>query len=144
MRFSWSVTAPFLRQKKIFFWTGGTWAYQNFTIHNSYRKEEIHICLLSPLLLLIKVFLKRTNPKIRGKTRFLACRVEAGLGGGVGHTSWSRDKALRKLVAAILSLAEVVGSESTAMDSKGNKVLVCDNGTGVSSIATALQGILCI
>ena len=37
-------------------------------------------------------------------------------------------------MAAILFLARVVGSESTAMDSKGNKVLVCDNGTGVSSI----------
>lgn len=37
-------------------------------------------------------------------------------------------------MAAILFLAKVVGSESTAMDSKGNKVLVCDNGTGVSSI----------
>lgn len=27
---------------------------------------------------------------------------------------------------------QVVGGKLTAMDSKGNKVLVCDNGTGVS------------
>ena len=47
-------------------------------------------------------------------------------------------------MAAILFLARVVGSKSTAMDSKGNKVVVCDNGTGVSSICTTLQGIFSI
>lgn len=61
----------------------------------------------------------------------------------------SRDKALRKLAAAILFSAEVVGGKSTAMDSKGNKVLVCDNGTGVSlagcySVLVALCQLICL
>ena len=54
--------------------------------------------------------------------------------GEVSDYKLSRDKALRKLAAAILFSATVVGGKSTAMDSKGNKVLVCDNGTGVSQV----------
>lgn len=52
--------------------------------------------------------------------------------GEVSNYNLSRDKALRKLAAAILFSAKVVGGKSTAMDSKGKKVIVCDNGTGVS------------
>ena len=54
--------------------------------------------------------------------------------GEVSGNGLSRDKAaLRKLAAAILVLTKV-------MDAKGNKVLVCDNGTGVRSISFYTAG----
>ena len=61
--------------------------------------------------------------------------------GEVPGNELSRDKAaLRKLAAAILVLTKVVGVNSTVMDAKGNKVLVCDNGTGVRLISCYKAG----
>lgn len=74
-----------------------------------------------------------------GKPAMFCIVSRLHLGGGVGYRL-SRDKALRKLAAAIFYSAKVVGGKSTAMDSKGNKVLVCDNGTGVSSISCYIAG----
>lgn len=70
----------------------------------------------------------------------LACPASRLALGEVSDYGLSRDKALRKLAAAILFSAKVVGGKSTAMDSKGNKVLVCDNGTGVRSISCYTVG----
>ena len=50
----------------------------------------------------------------------------------------SRDKALKEVSGGHFGFGKSGSGKGTAMDSKGNKVLVCDNGTGVSFILIRL------